>query len=162
MDQNLAYAACGLMIIAYAWARFNTPPSNRSSTRQALYWSSGIRYVLSALVLFAALSILLNAGPWRKLLLGPADDPALPAPLIASLAMTTLLPLAHKPGFADDVFQDFEFFEPIADEQHVLLRKEKSEEAENLVFAFRPLGSAVVCVVPDIVLRGHDHGVRIE
>ena len=92
MDQNLTYAACGLLIIAYAWSRFNTPPSNRSSTRQALYWSSGIGYVLSALVLFAALSILLNAGPWRKLLLGPADDPTLPVPLIATLAMTTLLP----------------------------------------------------------------------
>lgn len=92
MDQNLTYAACGLLIVAYAWARFNTPPSNRSSTRQALYWSSGIGYVLSALVLFTALSILLNAGPWRKFLLGPSDDPALPAPLIATLAMTTLLP----------------------------------------------------------------------
>ena len=93
MDQNhLTYAVCGLLIVAYAWARFNTPPSNRSSTRQALYWSSGIGYVLSALVLFAALSILLNAGPWRKFLLGPSDDPALPAPLIATLAMTTLLP----------------------------------------------------------------------
>lgn len=95
MDQNLAgwtYAACGLLIVAYAWGRFNTPPSNRSSTRQALYWSSGIGYVLSALALFAALSILLKAGPWRKLLLGPADDPSLPAPLIATLALTTLLP----------------------------------------------------------------------
>ena len=70
MNQNLTYAACGLLIIAYAWARFNTPPSNRSSTRQTLYWSSAIGYMLSALVLFAALSILLNAGPWRKLLLG--------------------------------------------------------------------------------------------
>ena len=92
MNQNLTYAACGLLIIAYAWARFNTPPSNRSSTRQTLYWSSAIGYMLSALVLFAALSILLNAGPWRKLLLGQTDDLALPAPLIATLAMTTLLP----------------------------------------------------------------------
>jgi hypothetical protein len=92
MDRNLTYAACGLLIVAYAWARFNTPPSNRSSTRQTLYWSSAIGYMLSALVLFAALSMLLNAGPWRKLLLGPSDDPALPAPLIAMLAMTTLLP----------------------------------------------------------------------
>ena len=89
---GLTYAVCGLLILAYAWARFNNPPSNRSSTRQALYWSSGIGYLLSALALFAALSILLKAGPWRKLLLGAADEPALPAPLIATLAMTTLLP----------------------------------------------------------------------
>jgi hypothetical protein len=89
---SLSYAFCGLLIAAYAWARFNTPPSNRSSTRQALYWSSGVGYVLSALALFAALSILLKAGPWRQFLLGPANDPSLPAPLIATLAMTTLLP----------------------------------------------------------------------
>ena len=104
MDRTLTYATCGLLIIAYAWARFNTPPSNRSSTRQALYWSSAIGYVLSALALFATLAILLNAGPWRKLLLGPADDPALPAPLIATLAMTTLLPVVPTLKRIDEWF----------------------------------------------------------
>ena len=34
----LAYLACGGLIILYSWDRFNTPASNRSSTRQALYW----------------------------------------------------------------------------------------------------------------------------
>jgi hypothetical protein len=111
VDRNLTYAACGLLIITYAWARFNTPPSNRSSTRQTLYWSSAIGYTLSALVLFAALSILLNAGPWRTLLLGPHDDPALPAPLIATLAMTTLLPavptLKRLDGWFLSIFLDW-------------------------------------------------------
>jgi hypothetical protein len=88
----LAYSACGGLIAVYALGRFNTPPSNRSSTLQALYWSSCLGYVLSALALFAALSILLQAGPWRSALLGPADQPSLPAPLIATLALTTLLP----------------------------------------------------------------------
>ena len=92
MDRSLTYAACGLLVIAYAWARFNTPPSNRSSTRQTLYLSSAIGYMLSALALFAALSALLDAAPWRKLLLGKSGDPALPPPQIATLAMTTLLP----------------------------------------------------------------------
>ena len=92
MDGNLTYAACGLLIALYAWGRFNTPPSNRSSTRQTLYWSSAAGYVLSALALFVALVILLKAGPWRKLLIGGADDPSLPVPLVATLAMTTLLP----------------------------------------------------------------------
>jgi hypothetical protein len=86
------YSACGLLIVIYAWGRFNTPPSNRSSTRQALYWWSGFGYVLSALTLFAGLCFLLQAGEWRTLLLGPADNAALPASLIATLAMTTLLP----------------------------------------------------------------------
>jgi hypothetical protein len=88
----LTYAACGFLIVVYASGRFNTPPSNRSSTRQTLYWWSCAGYVLSALVLFAALSILLQAAAWRTALLGRSDEPSLPAPLIATLAMTTLLP----------------------------------------------------------------------
>jgi hypothetical protein len=88
----LTYAACGLLIVVYASGRFNTPPSNRSSTRQTLYWWSCAGYVLSALALFAALSILLQAAVWRTALLGRSDEPSLPAPLIATLAMTTLLP----------------------------------------------------------------------
>ena len=88
----IPYAACGLLIFVYAWGRFNTPPSNRSSTRQALYWWSGAGYVLSALMLFAGLCFLLQAGEWRTALLGPLDNTALPAALIATLAMTTLLP----------------------------------------------------------------------
>src|SRR5437016_11991180 len=74
--------------------RFNTPPSNRSSTSQKLYWSSCAGYVLSALALFVALVILLKSGPWRKLLIPSGDDASLPAPLVATLAMTTLRPLA--------------------------------------------------------------------
>ena len=92
MDGNLAYAACGLLIVIYAWGRFNTPPSNRSSTSQKLYWSSCAGYVLSALALFVALVILLKSGPWRKLLIPSGDDASLPVPLVATLAMTTLLP----------------------------------------------------------------------
>jgi hypothetical protein len=52
----LTYAACGLLIVVYASGRFNTPPSNRSSTRQTLYWWSCAGYVLSALALFARIT----------------------------------------------------------------------------------------------------------
>ena len=89
---SLTYPACGALIAIYAWGRFNTPPTNRSSTRQALYWWSAAGYVLSALGLFVVLSVLLNVGPWRNLLLGENNDASLPAPLIATLALTTLLP----------------------------------------------------------------------
>jgi hypothetical protein len=87
----LAYFICGVLIILYAWDRFNTPASNRSSTRQALYRWGCVGYVVSALGLFAVLSILLEFGPWRTMLLGPVDKLSLPAPFIATLAMTTLL-----------------------------------------------------------------------
>lgn len=87
----LAYALCTLLIVIYAWERFNTPPENRSSTRQLLYWQSCVGYILSALVLFGALSLLLEQPVWRGLL-GLNEHQSLPAPLVATLAMTTLLP----------------------------------------------------------------------
>jgi hypothetical protein len=88
---TLADVACASLILIYAWDRFNTPSSNRSSTRQTLYWWSCMGYMLSALMLFVVLSLLLRFGPWRAALLGWVDNPSLPAPLIATLAMTTLL-----------------------------------------------------------------------
>jgi hypothetical protein len=83
---------CALLIATHAWERFNTPATNRSSTRQTLYWSSFAGYLICALMLFAVLSMLLQVGPWRTMLLGDADNASLPAPLIATLALTTLLP----------------------------------------------------------------------
>ena len=88
---TLVDVACASLILIYAWDRFNTPSSNRSSTRQTLYWWSCIGYMFSALMLFVVLSLLLRFGPWRAALLGSVDNPSLPAPLIATLAMTTLL-----------------------------------------------------------------------
>jgi hypothetical protein len=88
---HLAYIACGVLIIFYAWDRFSTPASNRSSTRQALYLWGCAGYIVSALGVFAILSVLLQVGAWRTMLLGPIDKLSLPAPFIATLAMTTLL-----------------------------------------------------------------------
>ena len=85
----LTYAACGLLIVVYASGRFNTPPSNRSSTRQTLYWWSCAGYVLSALALFAALSILLQAAVWRTALLGRSDEPSLTTGVIVSSSHLT-------------------------------------------------------------------------
>ena len=87
---GLANIACGFVIIIYAWNRFNTPPTNRSSTRRVLYWWSCAGYILCAVGLFAALSTLLHVTGFRELL--GLKDEALPDPLVATLAMTTLLP----------------------------------------------------------------------
>jgi hypothetical protein len=89
---GLTYFACALLIASYSWDRFNTPASNRSSTRRALYWSSFFGYLACALALFAMLAALLQVGAWRSALLGHEDDPGLPAPLMATLALTALLP----------------------------------------------------------------------
>ena len=88
---DIACIACSIVIAIYAWDRFNTPASNRSSTLRVLFWSSCLGYVLSALAVFAGLSFLLQAPGWQKLL-NLSGQASLPAPLIATLAMTTLLP----------------------------------------------------------------------
>lgn len=87
---SLANIACGLLIILYAWNRFNTPPTNRSSTRRALYWWSCAGYLLSALALFALVSALLHVTGFRELL--GLKDQTLSDPILATLALTTLLP----------------------------------------------------------------------
>jgi hypothetical protein len=87
----LANIACGLLIMVYAWGRFNTPSSNRQTTRRALYWWSCIGCMGSAVALFAGLSIQLQQPGWRDFL-GLPDKQTLSAPLLATLAMTTLLP----------------------------------------------------------------------
>jgi hypothetical protein len=56
-----------------------------------LYWSSCAGYMLTALVLYTALSGVLGSASWRSILLGKEVDSSLPAPLIAALVMTTLL-----------------------------------------------------------------------
>jgi hypothetical protein len=88
---DLTYIVCAVFVSIYAWSRFNTPPSNRSSTRRMLYWSSCAGYMLTALVLYTALSVLLGSASWRSILLGREVDSSFPAPLIAALVMTTLL-----------------------------------------------------------------------
>ena len=87
----LTYVACAMLVSFYAWSRFNTPSSNRSSTRRMLFWSSCAGYVLTALVLYMTLSGLLGIASWRSILVGDKIDATLPAPLIAALVMTTLL-----------------------------------------------------------------------
>jgi hypothetical protein len=87
---DLTYAVCAVFVAVFAWERFNTPPSNRSSTRRMLYWSSCAGYILTALALYTTLSMVLQNASWRTFIFG-GTGAQLPAPLIATLAMTTLL-----------------------------------------------------------------------
>jgi hypothetical protein len=89
----VANIACGLLIMVYAWGRFNTPSSNRQSTRRGLYRWSCAGYIGRAVALCALLSFLLadNQLGLREFLSIPKDM-HLSAPLLATLAMTTLLP----------------------------------------------------------------------
>jgi hypothetical protein len=42
---------CLFLVVIYAWDRFNTPATNRSSTRRMLYWSSCGGYIICAVAL---------------------------------------------------------------------------------------------------------------
>ncbi len=106
IHEHLTDIACAALILVYAWDRFNTPSTNRSSTRRALYWEACLGYLVSALVLYAALSALLGQADWRSLL-GLQEAPALPAPLLATLVMTTLMPRVPLVNQIDRRLLDF-------------------------------------------------------
>ncbi len=55
--------AGGLFVAFYAKARFENPPSNRSSTTWLRYYSTLLLYVASAITLFLFIEILLRASP---------------------------------------------------------------------------------------------------
>src|SRR5205807_102465 len=70
--------------------------------------------------------------------------------------------LGHEARLADDVFEYFELFEAVADEEDVLFRKQKSEKGQYPVFRFRAIGAPVVCIVFYIVLGRQDHAGWVE
>lgn len=55
--------AGGLFVAFYAKARFENPPSNRSSTTWLRYYSTLLLYVASAITLFLFIEILLRSSP---------------------------------------------------------------------------------------------------
>ena len=88
-----------LLVCFYAASRFNTPPTARSQTSRFQYVSCCVLYVLASVALF----ILLTWFVWKNpqalgfLQFGaaaplPTEVTHLAAPLIVTLAMTTLLP----------------------------------------------------------------------
>ncbi len=106
----LTYGFCGLLVMLYASARFNTPATNRSSTIQLWYWQGLFAYMASCVALFIVLSIILEQPALRDFLLklplpatggvGGASPPpvaqaeptTIPPALAATLVMTALLP----------------------------------------------------------------------
>ncbi len=110
VDRNLTYAACGVLIIRLRVGAFQHAPLQPLDDPPGPLLVERHRLCAQRAGAVRGTVDLLNAGPW-KLLLGPADDPALPAPLIASLAMTTLLPsiptLKRVDGWFLSIFLDW-------------------------------------------------------
>ncbi len=114
-----AYTFGGLCIVVYAWSRFNTPATWRSTTTSWQYMLALAGYVLAALVLWFILARLVNTNPQVLNLMafgsaGPPDDAlkqaigqmsGLSAPLLAALFLTTLLPRLPVLAKLDDALQ---------------------------------------------------------
>jgi hypothetical protein len=88
-----------LLVCFYAANRFNTPPIARAQTTRFQYLSSCVFYVLSSVGLFILLTWLLLENPQALGFLHfgasaslPPEVAQLAAPLIVTLALTTLLP----------------------------------------------------------------------
>ena len=105
----LTYGFCGVLVLLYASARFNTPPSNRTSTIRLWYWQGLTAYMVACLILFGVRAVILEQPALRDFLLkyptmsggsgGDATSNAameqirlIPPALAATLIMTALLP----------------------------------------------------------------------
>ena len=134
------YAAniiCFLCVAIYAQRRLNTPVTNRSSTRRRLYREAVLGYVGCTMILFVVLSFALRSEPMVQLLLLPVGNIAgpqeflktlasLPAPLIATVLLTTVLPTAPYVRDLDGWL--LEWFKARAN-----IPKEVNDRAERLI-----------------------------
>ena len=96
LDNDLPQAFAGVVVALYAWKRYGTPTSNRSSTTCVQFYSTCCAYVLCALTIYLALiSLLKNADAIKFLTFGiqiPEGTTNLSTPFMAALFLTTLLP----------------------------------------------------------------------
>jgi len=96
-EVNATYAFVSLCVAFYAHERFTNPPV-RAMTTAVQYHVAWFGYLVSTLTLFAALSAVLastEAVKFLTLLTGAelsSDAKKLPAPFLAALFLTTLLP----------------------------------------------------------------------
>ena len=86
-----------LLVVFYAWSRFNTPKTVRSQTSRFQFFASGATYVLSCVGLWIAVTLAIQKNPHWLAILHPASVEGtklegLEAPLVAALMLTTLLP----------------------------------------------------------------------
>ena len=68
LGNNLPQVFAGVVVALYAWKRYGTPTSNRSSTTRAQFYSTCCAYVLCALTIYLALTSLLEDPEATKFL----------------------------------------------------------------------------------------------
>lgn len=103
VDKNLAvqWMFGAAVVLLYAWDRFRKPGPTRSTTTFWRYWSAAFGYAAAMLALFILLGGGIGAVDLRSLaplIEIPAEAASLPGPLLAAMALTSLLP--HLPFLA--------------------------------------------------------------
>jgi hypothetical protein len=98
----------GLVVVVYAFSRFDSPTPARATTTFARYWVAKFCYIFAMLLLFTFLGGGLTDTPKFLALIAPdvSNSEKLPGPLFSALLLTTLLP--HVPILAkiDDLVRE--------------------------------------------------------
>jgi hypothetical protein len=88
-----------LLIVIYAWGRFNRPTANRVSTTRLRFYGAATAYCVATFLVYVLIAGLLSDSPdlLAALQIGaaghdPLDQMKLSGPLVAALALTVLLP----------------------------------------------------------------------
>ena len=99
MYDNFEWYLGTLLILIYAWGRFNRPKINRVSTTRVRFCGAATAYCVATFLIYVLLAGLLTDSPelLAALQIGAADKGALgelklSGPLVAALALTVLLP----------------------------------------------------------------------
>ena len=147
------YAFGGLCVALYAFDRFGNPPIWRTTTTSTLYWAASIGYVAAAVGAFYLLAKLIETNPkaleaflFYETPVGaapgaPGESPTLPsglpAPLIAALFLTILLPripyLSKIDAFIQKAFREFGAIPRKSRELARLLRRAEYEAPERTI-----------------------------
>ena len=93
---HLGIVIAGALVALFAWGRYGDPKTNKVSTTQFHFYLTRSAYTLSALLLYVVLLNLLSTPGALDFLSGGTAAATgmskLPAPFMAALIMTTLLP----------------------------------------------------------------------
>ena len=99
LDTDISYLVAMLLVLFYAWSRFNTPRTVRSETSRFQFYGSGVAYVIccEAMLLIITWLVKDNPNAINWLHMGAEGSvgkqvSGFDAPAIGALMLTTLLP----------------------------------------------------------------------
>jgi hypothetical protein len=108
---TVSISVCGAIVAFYAWQRYGSPKTNKISTTKIQFYFTCGAYVVSGLGLFGLITWLVSFPEFLKFVgIGgklPSEATTLPAPYLAALLLTTLLPNVPILSKVDEAILDF-------------------------------------------------------